>query len=181
MQLTTWLAEVFSHPDLLGALSIAAKTLVIYLLVVLGMRLIGTRQLGELTTYDFVLLVVLANAVQNALVGGDTTLLGGLISAATLLLANAGFTWVLGKVPWLQRRLIGEPVTLVVEGKMDSRRMEREGVTKDELMAALREHGIANLSAVRLATLEVDGMISVVLREATTNRPRHRIRGLKTS
>jgi uncharacterized membrane protein YcaP (DUF421 family) len=174
-----WLGVVFSHPDPATSAAIAVKTLVIYTLVVLGMRLIGTRQLGQLTTYDFVLIVVLSNSVQNALVEGDSTLFGGLISAATLLLANAAFTWLLNRIPWLEQRLVGVPVLLVSDGEVHEDRMRREGVQRDELMAALRDHGIASLGDVHLAMLEVDGTISVVPRGRQAQRPRHRIRGLK--
>src|ERR687883_454620 len=104
-----WLAEVFSYPDGLTALSIVGKTAVLYLFVVAGLRLLGTRELGRLNAYDFVLVVVLANAVQNALVGGDNTLGGGLISALTLLLMNLLFTWLLNRFPWLERHVVGEP------------------------------------------------------------------------
>ena len=76
-----WLAEVFTCPDWLTLLSIAGKTAVIYVFVVAGIRILGTRELGRLNAYDFVLVVVIANAVQNALVGGDNTLVGGLVSA----------------------------------------------------------------------------------------------------
>src|SRR5579884_3875245 len=86
-----WFTEVFSHPDLAGTLVIAGKTTVIYVFVIVGLRLLGTRELGQMTIYDFVLVVVIANAVQNALVGGDTTLVGGLVAALTLLILNRIF------------------------------------------------------------------------------------------
>jgi uncharacterized membrane protein YcaP (DUF421 family) len=176
-----WLGEVFSYPDPATALSIAAKTLLLYVFVVAGLRIVGTRELGQMSTYDFVLIVVIANAIQNALVGGDNTLAGGLISALTLLLANRLITWLLTHFDWLEHRLIGEPILLVSEGRLQWQPMRREGVTRDELMAGLREHGIASPDEVRMAVLEVDGTISVVPKEATVHRSRHRIRGLKTT
>src|SRR5581483_36992 len=105
-----WLATVFSTPDVPTILSIAAKTAVIYFLVLSGLRLLGNRQLGQMTTYDFVLIVVIANAVQNALVGGDDTLVGGLVSALTLLIANRLLTEAVDRFPALQRHVVGEPV-----------------------------------------------------------------------
>jgi uncharacterized membrane protein YcaP (DUF421 family) len=148
-----WLAETFSCPDWPTALGIAGKTAVIYLGIVLGLRLLGTRELGRLNAYDYVLIVVVANAVQNALVGGDTTLVGGLISALTLLLMNFLFTVLPNRFPWLEKHVVGEPVVLVCHGHAQWDRMRREGVTRDELMAALREHGVTGLSDVRLAVL----------------------------
>src|SRR5918911_1686830 len=176
-----WLAEVFSRPDWPTLLGIAGKTALIYVLVVVGLRLLGTRELGRLNAYDFVLIVVIANAVQNALVGGDNTLVGGLVSALTLLLMNLLFTWLLGRFPWLEKRVVGEPAVLVSDGHAQWDRMRREGVTRDELMAALREHGVTRLEEVRLAVLEVDGDISVVPRDSPVHRSRRRFRRIKTT
>lgn len=176
-----WLADVFSYPDLPTILSIAAKTAVIYVLLVAGMRLLGTRQLGEMNAYDFVLVVVIANTVQNALVGGDSTLAGGLVSALTLLVVNRSLTWALTTFPWLERRMVGEPIVLVSSGEIRWDRMQKEGVDKDELMAALHEHGVDSLDKVQMAVLEVDGSISVVPVGAKVHRTRRRFRGLRST
>lgn len=174
-----WLGLVFSRPDFLVMLAIAAKTAAIYIFVIAGLRLLGTRELGQLTIYDFVLIVVIANAVQNALVGGDSTLVGGLISALTLLIVNRITTWLLDRFPSLAHQLIGEPVVLISDGQPRWERMRKEGVTREELMAGVREHGVASLDDIRLAVLEVDGSISVVPRDARVHRTRHQVRGLK--
>ncbi|HEY7063713.1 MAG TPA: YetF domain-containing protein [Chloroflexota bacterium] len=179
--LADWLGEVFSYPDLPTVLGIVAKTAIVYVLVIAGLRLLGARELGQMTTYDFVLVVVMANAVQNALVGGDDTLVGGLVSALTLLVLNRLFTWLLTRFPWLERQMVGEPVVLVSRGQPQWQRMQHEGVTRDELLAALREHGVADLDSVRLAVLEVDGTISVVPKESVVHRTRRRVRGLRAS
>ena len=176
-----WLAEVFSCPDGFTLLSIAGKTALIYVCVIVGIRLLGTRELGRLNAYDFVLVVVIANAVQNALVGGDTTLVGGLVSALTLLVVNWLFTWLLNRFPALQRQVVGEPVVLLSDGRPCWERMRREGVTRDELMAALREHGVTGTNEVRLAVLEVDGDISVVPRDSPVHRSHRRLRRIKSS
>ncbi len=175
--LQRWLAEVFSCPDGMTLLGIVGRTAVIYLLIVLAMRLLGTRALGRMSAHDFVLVVVLANAVQNALVGGDNTLVGGLVSALVLLLLNFGLTWVLNHFPRLERHLVGEPAVLVSDGKVRWECLRREGINRDELMAGLREHGVTGVDDVRLAVLEVDGTISVVPREANVHRMRRRYRG----
>ena len=176
-----WLAQVFSHPDLPTSLSIAAKTAVIYIFVVVGLRMLGSRQLGQMVTEDFVLIVVLANAVQNALVGGDTTLVGGLVSALTLLIVNRLFTLLLTNFGWMEQHLVGEPVVLVSSGQPRWQRMQHEGVTKEELLMALREHSVADLESVRLAVLEVDGTISVVPKESMVHHMHRRVRGLRAS
>ncbi len=179
--LQEWLADVFSRPDGLTLLAIACKTAVVYLFVLGALRLLGTRELGRLNAYDFVLVVVLANAVQNALVGGDTTLAGGLVSALTLLAINFALTQAIGRFPWLQKHVVGEPVVLVTDGQARWDRLGREGVTRDELMAALREHGVTGLGDVRLAVLEVDGDISVVPHDSVVHRSRRRFRRVKTT
>lgn len=172
-----WLAEVFSYPDGLTLLAIVGRSFIIYVLIVAALRLLGTRALGKMSSYDFVLIVVLANSVQNALVGGDNTLAGGLASAITLLLLNVAVTRLLDRFPGLEKKLVGEPIVLVTEGRTHADAMHREGVTRDELMAALREHGVAGLDDVRLAVLEVDGTISIVPKNAQVHRTRRRFRG----
>ena len=172
-----WLSDVFSCPGWLTLLGIIGRTTVIYVVIVGSMRLLGTRALGKMSAYDFVLIVVIANAVQNALVGGDNSLVGGLTSAATLILLNLLVTWLLDRFPQLERQLVGEPTVLVTDGHAQVNALRREGVTHDELMAALREHGVADLDEVRLAVLEVDGSISVVSRDTQVHRIHRRFRG----
>jgi uncharacterized membrane protein YcaP (DUF421 family) len=172
-----WLSDVFSYPDWLTLLGIIGRTTIIYAIIVGSMRLLGTRALGKMSAYDFVLVVVIANAVQNALVGGDNTLVGGLTSAGTLLALNLLVTWVLERFPRLEKQMVGEPTVLVSDGQARGDALQREGVTHDELMAALREHGVAGLEEVRLAVLEVDGTISVVPRNVQVHRMRRRFRG----
>lgn len=174
-----WLGEVFSHPDLFGALTIAAKTAIIYLFLVVGLRLIGKRELGQMTIYDLVLIVVLANSVQNAMVGPDTTLVGGLVASLTLLSMNRLFTFLLVRYPGLEQRMVGEPILIVRDGQILWNQMRKAGLTRELLMAAMREHGVGRLEDVTMAVLEVDGTISVVPREATVHRTRHHFRALR--
>src|SRR5579884_2222480 len=139
--LAAWLSTVLSHPDLPGALAIAGKTAVIYVFLVVGLRLLGKRELGQMTIYDLVLIVVLANSVQNAMVGNDNTLGGGLVAALTLLVLNRLFTVLLLKSPALEHHMVGEPVLIVNDGHLLKDRLEKEGLTAEVVMAALREHG----------------------------------------
>jgi uncharacterized membrane protein YcaP (DUF421 family) len=176
-----WLIEVFSYPSIPTSLGIAAKTTVIYLFVVIGIRILGTRELGEMTIYDFVLVVVISNAVQNALVGGDTTLVGGLISALTMLIINRLFTLFMTRFKWFEHAMVGEPVVLVNSGRVQWEHMKRQGVDRDTLMAGLREHGVLDLNDVQLAVLEIDGTISVVPKGSTVHRTRRPVRGIKAA
>lgn len=177
--LDAWLGEVFSHPDLIGALAIAGKTTVIYGFLVIGLRLLGKRELGQMTIYDLVLIVVLANSVQNAMVGNDNTLVGGLVAAITLLLLNRLFTLLLLARPELEHQMVGEPVLILRDGRLLEDQMAKEGITRELVMAALREHGIDRLADAQMCVLEVDGTISVVPKDATVHRTRHHFRALR--
>ncbi len=177
--LTQWLSQVFSSPDLPGALAIAAKTTVIYIALILGLRLLGKRELGQLSIYDLVLIIVISNSVQNAMVGSDTTLLGGLVAALTLLILNRVFTWFMVRSDTVKNWMEGEPTLIVRDGKLIKSQMQKEGITTAHVMAAMREHGIDDLNQVQMAVLEVDGSISIVAKEAQIHRTHHRIRGLR--
>jgi uncharacterized membrane protein YcaP (DUF421 family) len=141
-------------------LQIVLRTGVIYLLVLIGVRLSGKREVGQMTPFDLVLLLLLSNSVQNAMTGPDTSIMGGAVAATTLLLLNyllAGFS---GSNRRFRRLIEGEPSLLVHDGKVIEAHMVRERVSMDELHRALREHGINSCDQVALAVLEVDGSIS---------------------
>ncbi len=177
--LAQWLSQVFSGPDLLGALTIAGKTAVIYIAMILGLRLLGKRELGQLSIYDLVLIIVISNSVQNAMVGSDTTLLGGLVAALTLLILNRLFTWFMQRSDTISGWMEGEPTLLVRDGKLIKSQMQKEGVTTEHVLAAMREHGIGELGQVQMAVLEVDGSISIVAKDAQVHRTHHRLRGMR--
>src|SRR2546422_9435087 len=104
-----WSYHLFAHPHPPDLLIVAAKTTVVYIFLIAGLRLLGKRELGQMNIYDLVLIIVLANAVQNAMVGDDTTLAGGLVAAGTLLFCNRLVTFGLGRPPNLEHLLAGEP------------------------------------------------------------------------
>jgi uncharacterized membrane protein YcaP (DUF421 family) len=165
------------NPDPLALAIIVVRTLVVYVALLVGLRLAGKRELGQATTFDLVVVLVLANAVQNAMVGPDVSLNGGLLAAGTLLLLN----WLVGRLglrsAWLRQRLTGSPILLVHEGEILTDHLRREGVAEDEVRQALREHGVNDLDDVKLAVLEVDGTISVIPAGAAATRTRRRLRG----
>lgn len=174
-----WLKTVFNTPTPMGALLIAGKTAVVYLFLVGGLRLLGKRQLGQMNLYDLVLIIVLANAVQNAMVGDDNTLVGGLIAATTLLILSRIFALLISRSPAIERVMVGEPVLIVTDGKAIRPAMLREGVTDDQLAAAMREHGLDQIGDVQMAILEVDGTISIVPQTSTVHRSRRHYKGLR--
>ena len=141
-------------------LQIVVRTGVIYLLVLIGVRLSGKREVGQMTPFDLTLLLLLSNSVQNAMTGPDTSLLGGVIAASTLLVLNYLVADVALGSRRMRKIIEGEPSLLVHDGQVIQSHMAREHVSMDELHRALREHGINNCDQVALAVLEVDGSIS---------------------
>ena len=141
-------------------LQIVLRTAVIYLLVLVGVRLSGKREVGQMTPFDLTLLLLLSNSVQNAMTGPDTSLAGGAVAASTLLVLNYLIARGSGTNRHFRRFVEGQPSLLVHDGKMIESHMAREHVSVDELHRALREHGISCLEQTALAVLEVDGSIS---------------------
>lgn len=143
-------------------LEIVARTSVVYVLVLVGIRLTGKREVGQMTPFDLTLLLLLSNSVQNAMTGPDTSLLGGAVAACVLLLLN----YLLAEVSGINRRfrsvIQGSPTLLIHNGQLIASHCAKEHVSVDEVQRALREHGVASISDVALAVLEVDGSISVL-------------------
>lgn len=139
---------------------VVLRTAVIYLVVLVGVRLSGKREVGQMTPFDLTLLLLISNAVQNAMTGPDTSLLGGVAAASTLLILNYFIAELSGANRRFRRFVQGQPSLLVHDGQVISSHMAKEHVSMDELQRALREHGIADLHEVALAVLEVDGSIS---------------------
>lgn len=139
---------------------IVLRTGVIYLLVLIGVRLSGKREVGQMTPFDLTLLLLLSNSVQNAMTGPDTSLSGGVIAACTLLLLNYLVADISGLNRRFRRLIQGQPSLLVHDGKVIEPHLAKEHVSMDELHRALREHGINSVDQVALSVLEVDGSIS---------------------
>jgi uncharacterized membrane protein YcaP (DUF421 family) len=141
-------------------LEILLRTAVIYVVVLAGVRLSGKREVGQMTPFDLTLLLLLSNAVQNAMTGPDTSLMGGVVAAATLLVLNYFVAEFSGVNRRFRKFVQGQPSLLVHDGTIIESHMAKEHVSMDELQRALREHGIATCHDVALAVLEVDGSIS---------------------
>ncbi len=162
----------------LSLAAVALRTLVIYIVVLVGLRLFGKRQLSQITPYDLVVILLISNAVQNAMVGPDTSLTAGLVAAMTLLLVNWAVSRLVLTSEGVAHVMIGQPVLLVHAGEFVEGNLTREGILPDEVLAAMREHGIAQLADVGMAVLEIDGSISFVPSGADVRRTR-RVRGRK--
>jgi uncharacterized membrane protein YcaP (DUF421 family) len=162
--------------DLLG---VAVRTLLIYFFLLAALRLGGKRELGQLSLFEFIVILVISDAVQNAMVGQNTSIWGGMVAVAVLLLTDKGFAALKARSQRLRDVLEGEPSLLVRDGQVLRDALKREGVEVEELRQALREHGVAELDEVRLAVLETDGTISVVPRTGDESRTKERLRRRK--
>jgi uncharacterized membrane protein YcaP (DUF421 family) len=159
--------------------NILLRTAVVYLVTLVGLRLAGKREIGQMTVFDLVVLLLIANAVQNAMVGPDTSLTAGIVAALALLVLNAVVARLRLRWPRLRRLVEGSPTLLVLHGEVISDHLRREGLDRQTLEAALREHGVAALSEVEMAVLEIDGSISIVPAGAPTRHVRRRVKTTK--
>lgn len=155
---------------------IILRASIVYVALLLGLRLGGKRELGQMTPFDLVVILLIANAVQNAMVGPDTSLGGGLIAAAALLVVNTALARFRHRIPWLRKIAEGDPVVLMSDGAIVNRHLAQEGIDAAELEQAAREHGLDGLTEVKLAVLEIDGTISIVPESAETIRTKRRIK-----
>ena len=140
------------------------RGLIIYVFLIVLLRLTGKRQVGQMAPFDLVLLLVLSNTVQNAMIGGDNSILGGVISAVTLVAAN----WLVSLLTYRSKKvealIEGRPELLVHNGKLFEKALAHSKLTRHELMNALREAGCASIEDARAAFLENDGTISIIPR-----------------
>ena len=154
-------------------LSVAEKVIrpvLVYLFLVVAVRLAGRRELAQLNSFDLVVLMMLANTVQNATIGNDNSMVGGLIGVSALLLVNYAVTRVLYQHPRLDRVIEGEPVVLVRDGQVLRERLAQQAITEGELMEAIRKQGLGSVDQVAQVVLETGGVISVVPRMTTEAR-----------
>src|SRR5437773_4241994 len=164
-------------------LDVALRTTIVYLALLAGLRLTGTRQLGQMSTFDLVLLLIIANAVQNAMVGPATSLAGGLVAAGVLIGWHRVIDWWRLRSRRFAKLLAGEGIMLIHGGKVLEAHCRRGGINRDELLQALREHGVADIGDVLLAVLEPDGAISVIRSDEVMpgTRPHHRIKARRAT
>ncbi len=149
------------------------RAAVVYLFLLIALRLSGKRQLGQMSSFDLVVLLILSNTVQNAIIGNDNSITGGLIGAVTILGLNYGIARLTTANKRFERLIEGGPTLLVHNGKVIDANLRRELLTRDELMAALRRQGILSIDEVRVALLEETGAITAVKRERSTANHQH--------
>ena len=136
------------------------RTMLVYFALMIGLRLAGKRELAQLNAMDLIVLLLLSNTVQNAIIGEDNTVVGGLIGAATLLVTNYLIVRFLYSHEKIDRLVEGEPDPLIENGKIHLDRLEKELLTRSELEIAAHKQGFASLDEVDRAVLETGGVIS---------------------
>ncbi len=141
------------------------RGVIVYVFLLVLLRVTGKRQVGQLAPFDLVLLLVLSNAVQNAMNGGDNSVIGGVISATTLVALNFGLGFITYRSKKLEALIEGRPQVLVHNGKLYEDVMRSAQLTHHELNAALRQAGCSAICDVQSAILENNGSISVIPRK----------------
>ncbi len=154
-------------------LDIILRSAAVYLFLVLAIRLFGKKELSQLSTTDLVFIVLISNSVQNAMVGSNSSLLGGITAATVLFLLNYILKLIMYRSVIFKGIVEGNAVILVHDGKLYIDRLHKEHITIEELEEAVREHGVDSYKHVKLAIMEVDGNISVISVEGKGLRQTH--------
>lgn len=156
-------------------LHIILSTSGVYFFIIIALRVLGKTELAQLSITDLIFVLLISNAVQNAMVGSDTSLGGGLLAASVLFALNFIFKKLKYRFPILKKVIEGEPIILIHKGVVLLENCRKSGITQDELLQAIREHGSQSVDEVDSLILEADGNISVV----SNDYKHHSIRRLK--
>lgn len=152
--------------DLLtGYMKISVSSMAVYLFIIVAIRLFGKKELAQLSIFDLVFILLISNAVQNAMVGSDSSLAGGLVAASALFMVNYLFKYLIYRFPKLSLAVQGAELLLIYKGQVNASNLTKARITREELLEAVREHGVSEIREVDLAVLETDGNISIISNE----------------
>jgi len=143
-------------------LDIVLRSVSVYIFMIAALRIFGKKELSQLNAADVILILLISNSVQNAMVGSNTTLLGGIVAAFALFFINFIFKKIMKNDSSLKKFIQEKPHILIHNGIVDFKILAKLDISSDELSEAIREHGVENYKDVKLAMLEVDGNISVI-------------------
>jgi uncharacterized membrane protein YcaP (DUF421 family) len=169
----------FSDDFLLPSISILEKVvrpLLVYIFLVVAFRFFGKRQLAQLTSFDFIVLLTISNVVQNAMIGNDNSLLGGMVGATTILVANFALAYLTFRSRRIERLVEGDSTVFVQDGKILTENLRKELFTEQDLFQALRRIQIdpeTDLSTLKLVELDPDGQITI-LKKGLISRKKER-------
>ena len=150
-----------------------ARPFIVYLFLLGAFRFSGKRELGQATLFDFLIILIISNVVQNAIIGEDNSIFGAFAGVITLLLMSYTLNRVTSRSHKARQVLEGVPTLLVHHGEILDQQMQRESVSHNDLFMALRQEGIASLTEVRYAVLELDGKISIIHEDAPKPQAHH--------
>lgn len=148
-----------------GYLKIVLSSVAVYLFIIIAIRLFGKKELAQLSIIDLTFILLISNSVQNAMVGSDSTLAGGLVAASSLFIVNYLFKYLLYRFPKLSNIVQGADLLLIYKGQLNEPNMAKARITREEIVEAVREHGVSEIREVDLAVLETDGNISIISNE----------------
>jgi uncharacterized membrane protein YcaP (DUF421 family) len=161
-------------------LELALRAIGTYAALLIALRIFGKREIGQFTVYDLVFILLVANALQPAMTGPDTSFAGGLILIVALVGTNA-LIGRLDRIPRFHALLGSSPAEIIKDGKFVPKTMQREDVTQEEVEMAIREHGVKDLKEVKLGVLEPDGTISIVPTDEAMRRSKRKVRFMRRS
>jgi len=155
-------------------LDIIIRSLSVYFFMIIALRLFGKKELSQLNTADVILILLISNAVQNAMVGSNVSLLGGLAAAMVLFTMNYILKKLMFKYKGFSDFMQQKPEILIHDGNLDFKILSKLNITSDELKEAMREHGIEFFKDVKLAMLEIDGNISIISGDRTLKQTHYK-------
>lgn len=161
-------------------LDITIRSVSVYFFMIIALRIFGKKQLSQLNTADVILILLISNSVQNAMVGSNTSLYGGIVAALALFVINFIFKKIMSKSDFIKNLVQDKPEILIHNGKIEFETIGRLGITNDELQEAMREHGVEYYKEVRLAMFEIDGSISIISGDKTLKQTHHKKKIHKT-
>ena len=155
-------------------LDIIIRSVSVYLFMIIALRIFGKKELSQLNTSDVILILLISNSVQNAMVGSNTSLLGGLVAAFALFIINIIFKKTMLHSNFIKEILQDKPELIIHNGKIEFKTLAKLGISSDELQEAIREHGVEHYSDVKLAMFEIDGSISIISGDKNLKQTHHK-------
>jgi uncharacterized membrane protein YcaP (DUF421 family) len=148
--------------------------------MIIALRIFGKKELSQLNTADVILILLISNSVQNAMVGGNSSLLGGIVAAFALFLINLLFKKTMFHSKFIKEMLQDKPEILIHNGKIDFKALSKLGISSEELQEVMREHGVEFYKDVKLAMFEIDGSISIISGDQDLKQTHHKRKIHKT-
>ena len=155
-------------------LDIVLRSICVYLFMIIALRIFGKKELSQLNTADVILILLISNSVQNAMVGSNSSLLGGIVAAFALFLINLILKKTMLHSKFIKEMLQDKPEILIHNGKIEFKALSKLGISSEELQEAMREHGVEFYKDVKLAMFEIDGSISIISGDKDLKQTHHK-------